>query len=406
LTLALTICILRLLKTFNKLQTLGREAYMDFEFSEEHLLVQEGARDLVESKIKPAAIDTDKNHMIDPTLVKTISELGYLGAYIPEVYSGADLDFLSYIIIIEEVSKACASTGILISAHTSLCCNPILQSGTETQKQNFLPSLATGEKIGCFLLTEPDSGSDAANIRTTYVEKEDAYILNGNKIFVTNGGYLGIGIVFATRDRSQGYKGISAFIVDLSTSGIEIMGNEEKLGIRGSYTTSFALDNVKVAKENLLGKEGEGFKIALETLNGGRIGVAAQALGIAEGAFDRSRAYAKERKQFGKPLAAVQAIQFKLADMKLKIESAKLITYKAAWLKCQKMQHSVESAMAKTIASETATWVTKEAIQVHGGYGYICEYEVERMFRDAKITEIYEGTNEIQRIVIAKDVLK
>lgn len=379
---------------------------MDFELTEEQLLVQDGVRDLVESKIKPAAIDTDKNHMIDPVIVKMISELGYMGAYIPEAYSGADLDFLSYIIIIEEVSKACASTGILISAHTSLCCHPILQFGTEKQKQEFLPPLATGTKIGCFLLTEPDSGSDAANIRTTYAETEEGYVLNGNKIFVTNGGYLGTGIVFATRDRQLGYKGISAFVVDLDTPGVVVMKNEEKLGIRGSYTTAFGLDDVVVPKKNLLGKADEGFKIALETLNGGRIGVAAQALGIAEGAFDLSCRYANERKQFGKPLASLQTIQFKLADMALKIEAAKLVTYQAAWLKCQNKRHSVESAMAKTIASEAATWVTKEAIQVHGGYGYICEYEVERMFRDAKITEIYEGTNEIQRIVIAKEVLK
>jgi butyryl-CoA dehydrogenase len=293
----------------------------------------------------------------------------------------------------------------LISAHTSLCCDPILQFGSEEQKQKFLPLLATGEKIVCFLLTESEAGSDAASVRTTYKEEDDCYVLNGNKIFVTNGGFKGIGIVFATKDRSLRHKGISAFIVDLETPGVEIMKNEEKLGIRGSYTTTFALDDVRVPKENLLGKEFSGFKIALETLNGGRIGVAAQALGIAEGAFDRSKTYSQERSQFGKPIADLQAIQFKLADMAIKIEASKLIVYKAGWLKVQKKTNALESAMAKTIASETAVRVTREAVQIHGGYGYICEYEVERMYRDAKITEIYEGTNEVQRVVISKMLL-
>ncbi len=379
---------------------------MDFELSEEHQLVQDSVRQCVEAEIKPRAIDNDKNHLVDPGILKTISELGFLGSYFPEKYSGAELDFLSYIIVVEEISKACASTGVIISAHTSLCCSPIYMFGTEKQKLKYLPLLTTGEKIGCFLLTEAEAGSDVSNLMTTYREEGDFYVLNGSKIFITNGGYKGIAVIFASRDRSLKHKGLSAFIVDLETAGVEITGNEDKLGIRGSYTSAFALDDVKVPKENLLGNEGDGFSIAMETLNGGRIGVAAQALGIAEGAFERSVAYVKERKQFGKPIASMQAIQFKLADMALKIEAAKLITYKAAWLKDQGKASSLYSAMAKTQASEAATWVTKEAIQVHGGYGYIREFEVERMFRDAKITEIYEGTNEVQRLVISKSVLQ
>ena len=369
-------------------------------------MVQEGARQLAGTKIGPAAIDTDKNCMISPDIVDALSELGYLGSYVPEEYSGAGLDYLSYLIIVEEISKVCASTGILISAHTSLCCDPILRYGTEEQKKRFLPQLSAGERIGCFLLTEPEAGSDAANIRTSYREEDDCYAIDGGKIFVTNGGYRGIGIVFATKDRSLRHKGISAFIVDLESKGVEVLKNEKKLGIKGSYTTAFALDDVRVPKENLLGCEFEGFTIAVETLNGGRIGVAAQALGIAEGAFDLSKNYSKERVQFGKPIAKLQSIQFKLAEMALRIEASKMLVHKAGWLKANGKSSALESAMAKTMASETATWVAKEAIQVHGGYGYICEYEVERMYRDAKITEIYEGTNEVQRLVIARLLLK
>ncbi|PCI23891.1 MAG: acyl-CoA dehydrogenase [SAR324 cluster bacterium] len=379
---------------------------MDFDLTEEHRLVRDSVRQCVEAEIKPKAIETDRNHMIDPKIVQTISELGFLGSYFPDKYSGAELDFLSYIIVVEEISKACASTGVLVSAHTSLGCAPIYMFGTEEQKMKFLPPMLKGEKIGSFLLTEAEAGSDVANMMTTYREDGDYYVLDGSKIFITNGGYRGTGIVFASKDRSLKHKGLSAFILDLETEGVVITGNEEKLGIRGSYTTAFGLDEVRIPKENLLGEEGDGFKIAMETLNGGRIGIAGQALGIAEGAFERSVAYAKERKQFGKPLAALQAIQFKLADMAMKIEAAKLITYKAAWMKDQGQANSLQSAMAKTMASEAATWVTKEAIQVHGGYGYITEFEVERMFRDAKITEIYEGTNEVQRVVISKMVLQ
>jgi butyryl-CoA dehydrogenase len=378
---------------------------MDFELSQDHKVLRDSVRDFVEKEIKPIAIQIDEEHMIPDSLVKKMGEMGFLGSYLPEEYDGAGLDMLSYAIVVEEVSKACGSSGVLISAHTSLCCGPIYTFGTEEQKKKWLPALNTGEIIGCFLLTEPDAGSDAGAIATTYKREGDEFILNGSKIFITNGGYKGTGVVFATHDKSLKHKGVSAFIVDLQSAGVEILKNEKKLGIRGSYTTAFALDNVRIPAANLLGQEGQGFKIAMDTLNGGRIGIASQALGIAEGAFERSLAYSKERKQFGHPICDLQAIQFKLADMYARIETSKLMTYKAACLKDSKKSYTMESAMCKMLASEAATYVTKEAIQIHGGYGYIVEYEVERMYRDAKITEIYEGTNEVQRVVISKLLL-
>jgi len=379
---------------------------MNFDFEEEHKLLQDMLVNFVNKEVKPLAQQIDREHKIPDSLIKKMADLGLLGTYIPEEYGGAGMDYFSYIMTVEEVSKACGSTGVMISAHTSLACDPILSFGNEEQKKKYLPLLAKGEKIGCILLTEPEAGSDVANIQTTYKREGDYFILNGNKIFITNGGFKGIGVVFASFDRSLKHKGLSAFIIDLESEGVEILKNEEKMGIRGSYTTAIGFNNVKIPVENLLGKEGDGFKIAMETLNGGRIGIAAQALGIAEGAFERALAYSKERKQFGKPISENQAIQFKLADMIAKIETAKLITYKAAWLKNMKKTNAMESAICKMYASEVATYVTKEAVQIFGGYGYICEYEVERMYRDAKITEIYEGTNEVQRIVISKMLLK
>ncbi|MGC8924726.1 MAG: acyl-CoA dehydrogenase [Calditerrivibrio sp.] len=379
---------------------------MNFDFEEEHKLLQDMLVNFVNKEVKPFAQQIDRDHKIPDSLIKKMAELGLLGTYIPEEYGGAGMDYFSYIMTVEEVSKACGSTGVMISAHTSLACDPILSFGSEAQKRKYLPLLAKGEKIGCILLTEPEAGSDVANIQTIYKKEGDYFVLNGNKIFITNGGFKGIGVVFASFDRSLKHKGLSAFIIDLESEGVEILKNEEKMGIRGSYTTAIGFNNVKIPAENLLGKEGDGFKIAMETLNGGRIGIAAQALGIAEGAFERALAYSKERKQFGKPISENQAIQFKLADMIAKIETAKLITYKAAWLKNMKKTNAMESAICKMYASEVATYVTKEAVQIFGGYGYICEYEVERMYRDAKITEIYEGTNEVQRIVISKMLLK
>jgi len=378
---------------------------MDFELSQDHKVLQSSVRDFVEKEVKPLAIQIDENHKIPDELVQKMSALGLLGSYLPEEFGGAGLDILSYAIVVEEVSKACASSGVLISAHTSLACDPILQFGTQDQKKIFLPSLAAGGKIGSFLLTEPEAGSDVAGLATTYQKDGGDYVINGNKIFVTNGGYCGTGILFASMDRNLKHKGISAFIVDLGSEGVELLRNENKLGIRGSYTTSFAINHLRVPAENLLGSEGQGFKIAMETLNGGRIGIAAQALGIAEGAFERALAYSKERKQFGHPISELQAIQFKLADMYTRIETSKLIVYRSAWLKDNKKPYAAESAMCKLHASETATYVTKEAIQIHGGYGYVTEYEVERMYRDAKITEIYEGTSEVQRLIISRALL-
>ncbi len=378
---------------------------MDFELSQEHQALQASVRDFVQKEVRPLAIQIDETHAIPEALVQKMCAMGMLGTYLPEAYGGSGLDVLSYAIVVEEVSKACASSGILISAHTSLACDPLLQFGSEDQKKKHLTPLATGEKIGCFLLTEPEAGSDPAGLATSYRQDGEAYVINGSKVFITNGGYRGTGILFATKDRGLKHKGIAAFVVDLESPGVEILKNENKLGIRGSYTTTFALNDLRVPAENRLGSEGQGFKIAMETLNGGRIGVAAQALGIAEGAFERSLAYARERKQFGHPISELQAIQFKLADMYTRIETSRLLTYRAAWLKQNKRPYASEAAMAKLHASETATYVTKEAIQVHGGYGYITEYEVERMYRDAKITEIYEGTSEVQRLLIARLLL-
>jgi butyryl-CoA dehydrogenase len=378
---------------------------MDFELSQDHKVLRDSVRDFVEKEIKPIARQIDEDHMIPDALVAKMGGMGLLGSYLPEEYGGAGLDMLSYAIVVEEVSKACGSSGVLISAHTSLCSGPIYTFGTELQKSKWLPALNCGETIGCFLLTEPDAGSDAGAITTSFTREADAYVLNGSKIFITNGGYRGTGVIFATCDKSLKHKGISAFIIDLKSPGVVILKNEQKMGLRGSYTIAFAFDQVRIPLENLLGKEGEGFKIAMDTLNGGRIGIASQALGIAEGAFERALAYSKERKQFGAPICDLQAIQFKLADMYAKIETSKLMTYKAACLKDAGKSYTLESALCKMLASEAATFVTKEALQIHGGYGYICDYEVERMYRDAKVTEIYEGTNEVQRVIISKLLL-
>ena len=375
---------------------------MNFELTQDQKILRDSVRDFVEKEIKPIAAKIDEEHRIPQELTAKMAEMGFFGSYIPEKYGGAGLDAMSYALLVEEVSKACASNGVYISAHTSLCCDPLLNFGTEEQKMKWLPDLTSGKKIGCILLTESDAGSDVASIATNYKRDGDHFVVNGTKMFITNGGCRGTGVLFATKDRSLGHKGLSAFIVDLSSPGVTVMKEENKMGIRGTSTAAFAFDNLKVPAENLLGEEGKGFKIAMETLNGGRIGIAAQALGIAGGAFARALEYSKQLKQFGKPLCAFQSVQFKLAEMYARIEQAKLLVYKAAWMKDAHVNYSTESAMCKMCASEAATYVTKEAVQIHGGYGYIADYEVERMFRDAKITEIYEGTNEMQRIVISK----
>ncbi|HZK48846.1 MAG TPA: acyl-CoA dehydrogenase [Thermoleophilia bacterium] len=378
---------------------------MDFALSQDHNVLRDTVRDFVQKEVKPLAISIDQEHKIPDELIAKMSEMGLLGCFLPEEYGGAGLDILSYVLVVEEVSKACASSGVLISAHSSLGCAPIYQFGTEEQKKKYLPDMATGRKIGCILLTEPDVGSDVAGMTTMYRREGDEFVITGGKTFITNGACLGTGIVFATHDKSLKHKGISVFIIDLKSPGVTVLKNEDKLGIRGSYTTAFALDDVHVPVANLLAEEGQGFKVAMETLNGGRIGIASQALGIAEGAYGLALAYAKERKQFGAPISKLQAIQFKLADMYLRIEASRLLVYKAAWMKDNKMNYAMDSAMCKLFAAETAMYVTKEAVQIHGGYGYIVEYEVERMYRDAKITEIYEGTSEVQRVVIAKALL-
>ena len=378
---------------------------MDFALSQDHNVLRDTVRDFVQKEVKPLAISIDQEHKIPDELIAKMSEMGLLGCFLPEEYGGAGLDILSYVLVVEEVSKACASSGVLISAHSSLGCAPIYQFGTEEQKKKYLPDMATGRKIGCILLTEPDVGSDVAGMTTMYRREGDEFVITGGKTFITNGACLGTGVVFATHDKSLKHKGISVFIIDLESPGVTVLKNEDKLGIRGSYTTAFALDDVHVPVANLLAEEGQGFKVAMETLNGGRIGIASQALGIAEGAYGLALAYAKERKQFGAPISKLQAIQFKLADMYLRIEASRLLVYKAAWMKDNKMNYAMDSAMCKLFAAETAMYVTKEAVQIHGGYGYIVEYEVERMYRDAKITEIYEGTSEVQRVVIAKALL-
>jgi len=378
---------------------------MDFALSQDHNVLRDTVRDFVQNEVKPLAISIDQEHKIPDELIAKMSEMGLLGCFLPEEYGGAGLDILSYVLVVEEVSKACASSGVLISAHSSLGCSPIYQFGTEEQKKKYLPDMATGRKIGCILLTEPDVGSDVAGMTTMYRREGDEFVITGGKTFITNGACLGTGVVFATHDKSLKHKGISVFIIDLKSPGVTVLKNEDKLGIRGSYTTAFALDDVRVPVANLLAEEGQGFKVAMETLNGGRIGIASQALGIAEGAYGLALAYAKERKQFGAPISKLQAIQFKLADMYLRIEASRLLVYKAAWMKDNKINYAMDSAMCKLFAAETAMYVTKEAVQIHGGYGYIVEYEVERMYRDAKITEIYEGTSEVQRVVIAKALL-
>lgn len=367
-------------------------------------------RDMVarfsDTEVAPLAASIDKNGKIPTELIKKLGENGLLGSYIPEEYGGAGMDYLSYAIIVEEISRSCGSTGVLVSAHTSLCVWPILNFGSEEQKKKYLPKLATAENIGCFCLSEPNAGSDAGSLTTFAEDKGDHYELNGTKNWITNGKEADIAIVFAKTEKTDDYKGISAFIVETAWEGFSIIKEEDKLGIKGSSTCSLAFDKIKVPKENLLWQEKKGFRIAMGTLDGGRIGIASQALGIARGAFEYSRRYATERVQFGKPISALQAIQFKIADMSTKIAASKMLIYHASALKDKGLPYSKESAHAKLFAAESAMSITTEAIQVLAGNGYTKEYPVERYFRDAKITEIYEGTSEIQRVVIAANEFK
>lgn len=379
---------------------------MNFKLSEEHQMMRDMVRDFAENEVAPTAAIRDEEERFDRKIFDKMAQLGLVGIPWGEEYGGAGADYLSYVIAVEELSRVCASTGVTLSAHVSLGSWPIYKFGTEEQKQKFLRPLAEGTAIGAYGLTEPGSGSDAAAMKTTAVKDGDHYILNGSKIFITNGGEAGIYVVFAVTNPELKHKGISAFIVESDREGFSIGKKEKKLGIRSSPTTEIIFDDVRVPEFNRLGQEGDGFKIAMTTLDGGRSGIAAQALGIAQGALDQAVAYAKERKQFGKPIAANQGISFKLADMATKIEAARLLTYQAAWLEDQGLPYGKASAMAKLFAGDTAMEVTTEAVQIFGGYGYTREYPVERMMRDAKITQIYEGTNEIQRLVISNYLLK
>lgn len=379
---------------------------MNFQLTREQELVRQMVREFAVNEVKPIAAEIDETERFPIENVEKMAKLGMLGIPFAKEYGGAGGDTLSYIIAVEELSKACGTTGVIVSAHTSLCASLIEQFGTKEQKEKYLVDLASGKKLGAFGLTEPGAGTDAAGQQTVAVLDGDNYILNGSKIFITNGGVADTFIIFAMTDRSKGTRGISAFIVEKTFEGFSIGKKEEKLGIRASSTTELVMSNCIVPKENLIGQEGKGFGIAMKTLDGGRIGIAAQALGIAEGAFEEAIAYMKERKQFGKPLAAFQGLQWMIAEMDTKIEAARHLVYKAAWLKDNRLPYSVEAARAKLYAAEVAMDVTTKAVQIFGGYGYTKEYPVERMMRDAKITEIYEGTSEVQKMVISGNALR
>ena len=371
------------------------------------VLFEQMIKEFAEKEVKPLAQEVDEQERFPVETVEKMAKLGLLGIIIPREYGGAGGNYNMYINAVEELSKHCATTGVILSAHTSLCVAPILEYGTEDQKQRYLPDLATGKKLGAFALTEPNAGTDASNQQTRAFEKEDHYILNGSKIFITNAGYATTYIVIAVTGFGPKGPEMTAFIVDSNMDGFTVGKKEKKMGIRGSATCELIFENVKVPKENMLGKRGDGFKIAMKTLDGGRIGIAAQALGIAEGALDTTVAYVKSRKQFGKPISAFQNTQFVLADLATKIEASKLLVYSATEAKQNKLPTlSVKAAQAKLFAAETAMEVTTKCVQLHGGYGYTREYPVERMMRDAKITEIYEGTSEVQRMVISGALLK
>lgn len=379
---------------------------MDFVLDKEHEQLRALVREFAERELAPGAAERDEEERFDRALFDKMAELGLTGIPWPEEYGGAGMDYLAYVIAVEEISRVDASMGVCLSAHTSLAGWPIFKFGTEAQKQKYLRPMAEGRWLGAYGLTEPGSGSDAAGMRTTARREGDHYVLNGSKVFITNGGPAEVYVVFALTHPEKRARGVTAFIVEKGMPGFSIGKKEKKMGIRASTTVELVFDNCRVPVENRLGDEGFGFKIAMMTLDGGRNGIAAQAVGIAQGAFDHARDYALSRRQFGKPIADQQAIQFKLADMATQIEAARLLTYKAAWLESQGLPYGQASAMSKVFASDTAMRVTTEAVQIFGGYGYIREYPVERYMRDAKITQIYEGTNEIQRLVIARGILQ
>ncbi len=377
-----------------------------FALPETHQMLRQTCREFADKELIPIAAELDRHHRYPAEQVARLAEMGLMGVAIPEEEGGTGLDTLAYAIAMEEISRGCASTGVVMSVNNSLYCDPVLKFATAAQKQDFLRPFASGQRLGCFALSEPGNGSDAGAARTTAVLHGDDWVLNGTKAWITNGYEANAAVVFATTDRAKKHKGISAFLVPMPTTGLSLGKKEDKLGIRASSTCNLIFEDCHIPRENLLGQEGEGFKIAMMTLDGGRIGIAAQALGIAQAALEEAVAYAKERQAFGAPIANLQAIQFKLADMALRLDSARLLTWRAAQLKDQGARFTGEAAMAKLAASEAATFVTHQAIQVLGGNGYVSEFPAERHYRDARITEIYEGTSEIQRLVIANNVLK
>ncbi|MDE5420145.1 acyl-CoA dehydrogenase [Ancylomarina sp. DW003] len=379
---------------------------MDFSLTKEQELFQQMIRDFAENEVKPLAAEVDEQERFPIETVEKMAKIGIMGIPIPKQYGGAGGNNLMYSMAVEELSAVCGTTGVIVSAHTSLCAAPILEHGTEEQKQKYLPKLASGEWIGAFGLTEPNAGTDAAGQQTTAVEDGDNYIINGSKIFITNAEYAHVYVIFAMTDKSKGTRGITAFIIEKDTPGFSIGKKEKKMGIKGSATCELIFENCVLPKTNMLGKLSKGFGIAMKTLDGGRIGIAAQALGLAQGAINETVKYVKERKQFGRAISAFQNTQFQLADMNTKTEASRMLVRKAAYKKDQKKVYSVDAAMAKLYAAETAMEVTNKAVQLHGGYGYTREYPVERMMRDAKITEIYEGTSEVQRMVISANMLK
>jgi alkylation response protein AidB-like acyl-CoA dehydrogenase len=378
---------------------------MEFRFTEEQEMMRKMVRDFAQNEIAPRVEEMEETDQFPRSIIRKMAELGLMGIPIPEQYGGAEADFTSYITAIHELSKVSATVGVILSVHTSVGTNPILYYGTEEQKQKYVKKLASGEYLGAFALTEAQAGSDPSNLRTSARREGDHYVLNGSKLFITSGGEADIYITFAVTDPDKGSKGISAFIVEKDLPGFAVGKKEKKMGLSGSSTTELMFDQCRVPVENRLGEEGMGLAIALSNLDVGRIGIAAQALGIAESALAHAQAYAKERKQFGKAIGAQQAIAFKLADMATKVEAARLLTYRAAFLQEQGLPCGKEASMAKLMSSDVAMQVTTEAIQVFGGYGYTREYPVERLFRDAKITQIYEGTNQIQRLVIGRHLL-
>jgi butyryl-CoA dehydrogenase len=379
---------------------------MRIELDEEQKLLQESVRRFAEEVVRPRAKEIDESGEFPRSFFAQAGELGLAGVAIPEEYGGAGMDTLAYTVVIEEISRVCATSGVILSVNNSLVCDPLLKFGSEEQKQEFLKPLAAGEKLGCFALTEPGAGSDPAGIRSTARRDGDDYVLNGNKIFITNGTDADVALVFASVDLAKKHKGITCFIVPADTKGYSHGTHEFKLGVNASGTTELAFADLRIPARYRLGEEGEGFKVAMSTLDGGRIGIAAQAVGIAQGAFEEALAYSQEREQFGAHLSDFQAIQFYLADMSTELDAARFLTWKAAWAKENQKRFTLEAAQAKLYASEMAQRVTNKALQIHGGYGYTKEYNVERYFRDARITEIYEGTSEIQKMVIADWVLK